>query len=383
MMAAARRYWLFAAGGLALAAPLTAQSLAQRVAGVRDGRVRMSFAAREGVCGWGNGMRIISRSANSEDWESDCDAGPVRVALRVADGSITDLDTYIGGRWRSRTGVTDLGYVPVREAAQYLLDVAATSEARVAEDAIFPAAVADSVTVWPDLARIAQNASRPHDVRKQAVFWIGQNSDDGAVDVLQDLLDSPADQEIKERAIFALSQHDSERSTRVLRDFARSQREPEKLRERAIFWLGQGGDGTAAEFLRVLYAETDEPDLKERIIFSLSQTRDVGNEQWLLDVASDTDESMELRKKAIFWMGQMRNSTQELVRLYDRMDHPGLQERLIFALSQKRRDPEATDKLMQIASDDPDRELKKKAIFWLGQSRDARATEFLAELINR
>ena len=38
---------------------------------------------------------------------------------------------------------------------------------------------------------------------------------------------------------------------------------------------------------------------------------------------------------------------------------------------------------MDIAKSEPDRELRKKAIFWLGQSRDPRATAFLAELINK
>ncbi len=374
---------LAAIGSLVLVGSVAAQTVTQRIERVRDGTVRMSFAAREGVCGWGNGTRIISGSSNSADWESDCDAGPVRVVLRKADGAVVDLDSYIGGRWRSRPSVVDLGDVPVREAAAYLIELAETLEGEVGKDAVFPAAVADSVIVWPDLARIARDASRPREIRKQAIFWIGQNSDDAAVEVLEDLLHSSSDREITEQSIFALSQHDSERSNRVLRDFAMSQHEPQELRKRAVFWLGQGGDGEAAEFLRDLYRETSELDLRERIIFSLSQMRDAGNERWLLALATDSNEPMELREKAIFWTGQMRQSTPDMVELYDRIADGRLRERLIFALSQKRRDPEAMDKLMQIVRDDPDRELRGKAIFWLGQSRDPRAIAFLAELISR
>jgi len=43
----------------------------------------------------------------------------------------------------------------------------------------------------------------------------------------------------------------------------------------------------------------------------------------------------------------------------------------------------AVDKLMDIARRDSDRELRSKAIFWLGQSRDPRVLKFLEELINR
>jgi hypothetical protein len=46
-----------AAGSLILMASLApeagAQSIAQRVASVRDGKVRMTFAARPDLCGWG------------------------------------------------------------------------------------------------------------------------------------------------------------------------------------------------------------------------------------------------------------------------------------------------------------------------------------------
>ena len=61
-----------------------------------------------------------------------------------------------------------------------------------------------------------------------------------------------------------------------------------------------------------------------------------------------------------------------------------MREQVIFALSQRgNRDPLAVDKLLDIAKNEKDRELRKKAIFWLGQSKDPRAAKLLAELINR
>ena len=57
-------------------------------------------------------------------------------------------------------------------------------------------------------------------------------------------------------------------------------------------------------------------------------------------------------------------------------------EQLIFLFSQ-RHEGAALDKLFSIGKNDPDRELRKKAIFWIGQSRDPRAAQFLQELINQ
>jgi len=59
-----------------------------------------------------------------------------------------------------------------------------------------------------------------------------------------------------------------------------------------------------------------------------------------------------------------------------------MREQLIFVYSQ-RREEAASDKLCQIGKTDPDRELRKKAIFWLGQSRSPRAVQCLQELINQ
>jgi len=37
---------------------------------------------------------------------------------------------------------------------------------------------------------------------------------------------------------------------------------------------------------------------------------------------------------------------------------------------------------MTIAKTDPDREMRKKAIFWLGQMNDPRVKQFLLDIIN-
>src|SRR5579871_1936947 len=119
------------------AAALDAQSIARRVAQVKDGTVRMSFASRSDVCGNGagnistrnNGNRITTRR---NEWEDDCEAGPVRVAIDIADGRPIAMRTYVGGRWRAGTDITDLGMQPVKDAVDYLLDNLARSEGKVA-----------------------------------------------------------------------------------------------------------------------------------------------------------------------------------------------------------------------------------------------------------
>ncbi len=377
------RGWL-TLGALTFAATISteAQTLADQVAAAPDGTVRMSFAAREGVCGSGDNL-YISRSHRTDDWVSDCEPGPVRVALRARGGTVTSVDAYVGGRWRARRGVTDLGTVPVRDAAAYLLDLVGVLGNESAKEALFAAAIADSVDVWRDLARIAQDDDGSREIRESAVFWLGQTPGEQVVTVLEDMLASAIDHRIKEKVVFALSQHESDQATRILQALAQQRSADYGLREKAIFWLGQSGGDDEGEFLRDLYGRIDDRELREKVIFSVSQRRGEENTRWLIRVALDDEEPTELRKKAIFWLGQTRHGVTELFELYDRVASRELREQLIFAYSQRHNDPDALEKLMDIALGDDDRELQRKAIFWLGQSRDPRAVEFLAELINR
>ncbi|UCC72191.1 MAG: HEAT repeat domain-containing protein [Gemmatimonadota bacterium] len=219
------------------------------------------------------------------------------------------------------------------------------------------------------------------EVRHQAVFWLSQVPGERTVNALEDILQSSDDPELQQKAIFALSQVHSERTGRILRDYAMDESADVELRAQAIFWLGQQHDVENVEFLRQIYASTDEPEIKEKIVFSLAQLGDRESMDWLLSVAADADESMEMRKKALFWAGQSEAlSIVQMGELYEGMEERELKEQIIFALAQRHED-EAVDWLLEIARGEEDTELRKKAIFWLSQSDDPRVAEFLLEII--
>lgn len=220
------------------------------------------------------------------------------------------------------------------------------------------------------------------EVRQQAVFWLSQVRDERAVDMLNDILKNSRDQDLREKALFSLSQGKGARGTQILKEFAMNETQNNELREKAIFWLGQRRSPDNAEFLRRLYSTLKNDELKEKILFSLSQQRGMGNDQWLIDIARNTSENDELRKKAMFWAGQGGASMDQLIGLYSQLPERDMREQLIFVFSQ-RKDPKAVTKMLDIAKTDKDPELRKKAIFWLSQSRDPRVQDFLLELIDR
>lgn len=229
----------------------------------------------------------------------------------------------------------------------------------------------------------AANSDPDPGVRGQAVFWLSQVDSPRATAALDSIAITSKDPELQEKAIFALSQQDSPEAARALRRFAERSDISDEVRSRAVFWLGQSDDPENGVFLRTLYGKTTDIELKDRILFGISQQDDPAARKFLLEAARNGNEPLEVRKKAIFWLGQNDETTgAELASLYGTFGDREMKEHLIFVLSQ-RDDKAATDKLLDIARREPDKELRKRAIFWLSQSDDPRAAEFLAELLEK
>ncbi len=214
-----RRSWWAGLLVALLPAPLAAQSLAQRVQSAGDGTVRLSFAAREGVCSRGPGsITIIDGDEADEEWESDCERSPVRVSLRMEDGRVAKSETYVGGRWRAGRGrVTDLGLVPAQEAADLLLALAPQVGDDDGGELVTAATLADSAVVWPQLLRMARDTKVGEETRRQAVFWLGQAAGAEATKGLDSIAtDLGGEIEIRKQAVFAFSQRPADEGVPVL-----------------------------------------------------------------------------------------------------------------------------------------------------------------------
>ena len=232
------------------------------------------------------------------------------------------------------------------------------------------------------LAAVAHDDSEHMELREDAVFWIGQISGSESVDALESILLSE-EGELQEKAIFALAQHGGSRAMTLLRDFAGDREQSSEAREDAIFWLGQEGSQREVEFLMDLFETLENDELKEKVVFSVSQSDASGWEEWLMAIARGSSESVEVRKDALFWIGQEGDlDMAELNELYNDAVHVEMKEQVIFVISQ-RDESEAVDALIAIVRGEENTELRDKAIFWLGQTDDPRAAEFLAELIIR
>jgi HEAT repeat protein len=108
------------------------------------------------------------------------------------------------------------------------------------------------------------------EVRQQAVFWLSQVGSETAVSALDSILRTSRDEELQKKAIFALSQMDSPRASSIIRSYAERTDASSEVQEQAIFWLGQHDSPENAAYLKSLYKRVSGEELKEKVIFALS-----------------------------------------------------------------------------------------------------------------
>jgi HEAT repeat protein len=233
--------------------PLHAQSLAARIAAAGDGPVTFHYAPRPGICGDGEHFIRTGRSSYHGSFSSNrpmepCIFGPAQVRLTLEKGAVNRVQVWVGPL-RPREA-RDLGVVSAPEAASFLMSIAARGSPGASAKAIFPAVLADSVTVWPALLVIARDTdTRSSATRRDALFWLSRFASGAVVGrpnqpFVEDDDEESADDDLKTHAVFVLSQLPRGEGVPQLLEIARSNRSP-RVRSQALFWLGQSGDPRA------------------------------------------------------------------------------------------------------------------------------------------
>ena len=208
------------------------------------------------------------------------------------------------------------------------------------------------------------------------IYWLGKQSVDESYSFILNLGKSVK----KEKYLYGLmNYHDKNEENLVFYKNAFSNSDRGE-REDIVFWLGQLDYSPALTFLKEIYDTESSTKLKEKIIFAFSLDESSERTSYLIQIAK-TDRKRSLRKKAIFWLSNMAGKHiehffNEIIYSDEDID---LKESAIFALYQR----EAKDDLVNIAETGKDIRLRKKAIFWLGQLGGEEHLEFLEKILNK
>jgi hypothetical protein len=285
-------------------------------------------------------------------------------------------------RLAALTGLMQVDADQVLPVLQKLLERRDTCSASLRRRAVYMVAQTKEEERSDILLRVASTDPSP-EVRREAVRWLSQVNTERAAHALDSILFNATDADLREKALYALAQHRSPSARLALRRFAEMPSVPTELRARAIWYIGQGRrSGDESEYLRGLFWKTASPELRESVVQAVANQKTPDRTTWLLGVARDKNQEIEPRKKALFYAGQSGVELKELLPLYDELaGQTEMQDQMLFVYSQ-RKEPEATDKLLEIARSEKIPELRKKAIFWLAQRKDPRVKQFLLGLIN-
>jgi HEAT repeat protein len=231
------------------------------------------------------------------------------------------------------------------------------------------------------LDSIARTMGEERGVREGALVALAELTDGTGVPALLALAGPGTDAWLRGRAIFWLGQTGDDRARAALHAMASSTELSDDLRGEAIFAIGHGNPSAEdAAFLRRLYPTLASGTLRERTLQSVADLPGDENWRWLLGLAADARQPTESRRQALFWAGQGEAPVAELVSLYGRLAEVEVREHAIFVLSQ-RDESAATDALLEIARHDEDARLRRKALFWLGQVDDPRVATLIRELL--
>jgi len=148
--------------------------------------------------------------------------------------------------------------------------------------------------------------NQPDQVRRQAIFWIGNARGEHGFDVISRVVRDDPNDKIREHAIFALTQNKDPRALGVVSSVAHNDKSP-RVRGQALFWLAQkAGQKVAEQAISDAIANDPETEVKKKAVFALTQMPAGEGVPLLIQVAR-TNRNPEVRKQAIFWLGQSKD----------------------------------------------------------------------------
>lgn len=178
-------------------------------------------------------------------------------------------------------------------------------------------------------------------LRRAAIGALGRVGDKSALHQLRTLANS-SDQDTVDAALFAISEYASSEAQELLRDLA-VHASSLQTRQHAIDWMGKKQGEAAVDQLMAIYVESNETEIRQQVLRTLSQIGGPRASGKLFDIARGGDE-IGLRKQAVLLLGRQRDvqTVRGLIQLYNSATSSELKDQIVFSLRQSNH-PEALE----------------------------------------
>lgn len=236
-----------------------------------------------------------------------------------------------------------------------------------------------------DLLLSAARSDPDPEVRQSAVFWLARVQDPQAVTILDSVLRTATDKEVQQAAMFALGGRNDARSAALLKEYALRDDIDEEVRNAAIIHLLRSSGSRDPAFVRQLYEQAKNLETKQMVLMLGMHNGAAIDTDWLIAIASDRAEQAELRHAALIGLSRSDLSGAELMRILESLpaDDSEAGGMMMMVMMQHAEDPAVIGKALELARSSKNQELRRAAVMLLSRSKDPRATQYLAELLEQ
>jgi HEAT repeat protein len=181
-------------------------------------------------------------------------------------------------------------------------------------------------------------------------------------------------------ALTAIALHADAAADRAFASFV-NQQQPEELRKRASFWLGEARGASGLAMLRTMAKNDPSPEVRAHVTFALSVSHEPAALDEMIRMARE-DGSTRVREQSLFWLAQRagKKAVGAISGAIENDPETEVKKKAVFALSQLPKD-EGVPKLIEVAETNRNPEVRRQAMFWLGQSNDPRALDFFEKVL--
>jgi HEAT repeat protein len=223
------------------------------------------------------------------------------------------------------------------------------------------------------------------DAGGRQVTWLENVRPADSIALLEGFATAPADTRrgsVGDGAVSAIALHADPAADASL-DRLVAVGQPDTLRRKVPFWLGNARGAHGLEVLRRLLRDDPSAEVRKRAVFGVSQSREPGAADTLATIAR-TGGTPALRSEAVFWIAQSNtaNASAIIQEALEKDTSPEVRKKAVFALSQLR-DNAGVDSLIRVARSNPDPAIRGEAIFWLGQKAGTKASAEIRERVEQ
>jgi HEAT repeat protein len=234
----------------------------------------------------------------------------------------------------------------------------------------------ESVAVLGQVARTDPDRNN----RLEAVRALGRLGNDAAYAAIDDFLRNSTDEQVRVEAASSLARSDHPRAQAAVRALIERTDVAERLRVSMISALATR-PGVTVAYWRSLYARAESDELRRAVIFAIARIKGeeaAAAQQFLLEIARNPEVPYAARGAAV---SRIRSTAPvgDLFTLLQTADSRSMRLSIVGGIA-ARNEPEATDRLIDIAKTSTDPEVRAAAIRSLSQGPRSQDPKVLAAL---